>query len=175
MTNSDKKILEPYGTLPNMSQELTPPNEKRSLEILQETKINKHNRVETTLQWKKEEPALPHNETPALSQYQSLKKCQKKQDLALLYRKQIHENILFGHAHQLSSNKIKTFHGITNYMPYHGLTNINKPKWKKTSSNSTIKALNQRPRILMSNFVNVVIFLQWDNICRCSTRVIRCN
>ena len=81
----------------------------------------------------------------------------------------------FGHAHQLSSNKIKAFHGTTNYMPYHGLTNISKPKWTKTSSTSTIKALNQRPRILMSNFVNVVIFLQWDNICRCSTRVIRCN
>ena len=56
LTNSDKKTLEPYGTLPNMSPELTPPNEKRSLEILHKTKINKNNRIETALQWKSEEP-----------------------------------------------------------------------------------------------------------------------
>ena len=56
LTNSDKKTLEPYGTLPNMSPELTPPNEKRSLEILQKTKISKNNRIETALQWKSEEP-----------------------------------------------------------------------------------------------------------------------
>ena len=64
MTNSDEKTLEPYGTIPNMSPELIPPNEKRSLEILQKTKINKHNRIETALQRKREEPTLPHNETP---------------------------------------------------------------------------------------------------------------
>ena len=81
MTNSDKKTLEPFGTLPNMSPELTPPNGKRSLEIIQKTKINKHNRIETALQWKREEPALPHNETPALSQYKSLKKFQKNKTL----------------------------------------------------------------------------------------------
>ena len=28
---------------------------------------------------------------------------------------------------------------------------------------------------VVSNFVNLVIFLQWDNICRSSTRIIRCN
>ena len=67
MTNSDEKTVEPYGTLPNMSPELIAPNEKRSLEILQKTKINKHNRIETASQWKREEPALSHNETPALN------------------------------------------------------------------------------------------------------------
>ena len=60
-----------------MSPELISPNEKRSLEILQKTKINKHG-IEILLQWKREEPAFPHNETPALNQYQSQKKCQKK-------------------------------------------------------------------------------------------------
>ena len=78
MNNSDEKILEPYGTLANTSPNLIAPNEKRSLEILQKTKINKHNRIETALQWKMEEPALPRNETPALKQYQTRKECQKK-------------------------------------------------------------------------------------------------
>ena len=40
-------------------------------------------------------------------------------------------------------------HGITNYMPYHSVANINKLKWINTCSNSTIKTLNQHPRILM--------------------------
>ena len=61
LNNSDEKTLEPYGTLPIMSPELIPPNEKRSLEILQKTKINKHNRLETALQWKRDDQALPHN------------------------------------------------------------------------------------------------------------------
>ena len=56
-----------------MTLELMTPNEKRSLEILQKTKINKNNRIETGLQWKREEPALHYNETPALNQHQSLK------------------------------------------------------------------------------------------------------
>ena len=61
-----------------MSPELIAPNEKRSLEILQKTKINKHNLIQIVLQWKREEPALPHNETPALNQYQSQKKMSEK-------------------------------------------------------------------------------------------------
>ena len=163
LTNSEEKTLEPYGTLPNMSPELIPPNEKRSLEIPQKTKISKHNRIETALQFKREEPALPHNETPALNQYQPRKKFQKKQDFALLYRKQIHENILHGHAHHLSSKEVKTSHGITNYMPYHGVANINKPKSTNTCSNSTIKALNQRPRILKWCLIFLILlyFFSW--------------
>ena len=39
-----------------------------------------------------------------------------------------------------------------------------------------IKALNQRPRILMWSLILLtLLFFQWDNICRCSARVIRCN
>ena len=34
-------------------------------------------------------------------------------------------------------------------MPYHGALNINKIKWKNICSNSTIKTLKQRPRILV--------------------------
>ena len=49
LTNSDKKTLELYRTLPNMSPELIPPNEKRLLEILQKTKI-KNSHIETVLQ-----------------------------------------------------------------------------------------------------------------------------
>ena len=71
LTNIDEKIqnfwkLESYGTLPKMSPELLPPNEKRSLVILQETTVIKDNCIKTGLPWKKEEPALPHNRSLAL-------------------------------------------------------------------------------------------------------------
>ena len=75
LTNSDEKTLETYGTLPKMSPELIAPNEKRSLEILQNTKINKHNRIEIALQRKGRNQL---DLTPALNQYQSQRKCQKK-------------------------------------------------------------------------------------------------
>ena len=87
LTNIDEKIqnfwkLESYGTLPKMSPELLPPNEKRSLVILQETTVIKDNCIKTGLPWKKEEPALPHNRSLALNRYQFLeKKFQKKKTL----------------------------------------------------------------------------------------------
>ena len=132
-----------------------------------------NNHIETALQWKREEPALPHNETPALNQHQSRKKCQKKKDFALLYGKKIHENISLGHAHQLSSNQIKTSHGITNYIPYHGVANISKPKWTNTCSNSTIKALNQRLRILMWCLILLTLLYFFSRTI--FVIVIRCN
>ena len=39
--------LKSYETLPKLSSELVPPNEKRSLNILEETAFIKDNRVET--------------------------------------------------------------------------------------------------------------------------------
>ena len=83
--------LESYGTLPKMSPELLPPNEKRSLEILQKTTIIKDNSIETGLLWKKEELVLLHNRTLALNQYQS--------------------NVL----------EVETCRKITNYMTYHSI------------------------------------------------------
>ena len=136
-------------TLPKMTPELLPPKEKRSLEIQQKTKIIKNNRIETGLLWKREEPDLTHNGTLALNRYQSQKKFQKKQDFTLLYQKQIDENISPGHARKLSSKKVETCREVKNYIPYHGALNINKIKWTNTSSNSTIKTLKQRPRILV--------------------------
>ena len=100
-----------------MSPELIPPNEKRSLEFLQKKKIIKSNCIETGLLWKKEEPILTNNETLALNRYQSQKKFQKKQDFVLLYCKQIDENILLGHARNLSSKEVETCREIKNYMP----------------------------------------------------------
>ena len=66
LTNIDERIqnfwkLDSYGILPKMSPELVPPNEKRTLEILQKTTIIRDNHIETGLLWKKDEPALLYN------------------------------------------------------------------------------------------------------------------
>ena len=51
--------LDSYGTLPKKLPKLLPPNDKRSLQILQQTTIIPDNRRETGLLWKKKEPVLP--------------------------------------------------------------------------------------------------------------------
>ena len=53
--------LKSYETLPKLSSELVPPNEKRSLNILEETAFIKDNRVETGFLWKSNVPHLPAN------------------------------------------------------------------------------------------------------------------
>ena len=48
-----------YKTLPKLSLELLPPDEKRYLNILEETTVIKDNRVNTILLWKCYVPHLP--------------------------------------------------------------------------------------------------------------------
>ena len=72
LINIDERIqnfwkLDSYGTLPKMSPELLPPNEKRTLEILQKTTIIRDNHIETGLLWKKDEPVLPYNRILAIN------------------------------------------------------------------------------------------------------------
>ena len=43
-------------------------------------------------------------------------------------------------------------------------------KLKNKGTKPTSKNIN-----VVSNFLNLAIFFKWDNICRCSARVIRCN
>ena len=133
LTNIDERIqnfgkLHSYGALPKMSPELLPPNEKRTLEILQKTTIIRDNHIETGLLWKKDEPVLPYNRILALNRFHSLeKKIRKNPDFANLYSKQIDEYISLGHAHKLSLREEKACSEITNYIPHHGVLNINKP------------------------------------------------
>ena len=128
---------------------MLPPKEKRSLENQQKTKIIKSSGIETGLLWKREESVLTHNGTLALNRHESQKKFQKKKDFTLLYWKQIDENISLAHALKLSSKEVETCREGKNYMPYHSALNINKIKWTNTCSNSTIKTLKQRLRILV--------------------------
>ena len=170
LTNIDERIqnfwkLDSYGTLPKMSPELLPPNEKRTLEILQKTTIIRDNHIETGLLWKKDEPVLPYNRILALNRFHSLeKKFRKNPDFANLYSKQIDEYISLGHARKLSLREAKACSEITNYIPHHGVLNINKPgkvrvvfdasaKFQNTSLND-----NLLPGIdLLNNLISVLL------------------
>ena len=118
--------LESYGTLPKLSSELLPPGEKRSLNILEETTVIKDNRVETGLLWKSDVTHLPANRKMAINRLESLeKRLQKNPDFAKLYHNQIEEYITLGHARQLIKEEAKCNSATTNYIPHHGVFNIN--------------------------------------------------
>ena len=82
--------MESCGTLPKLSSELLPPDEKRFLDILEETTVIKDNRDETSLSWKSNVPHLPANRKMTINHLESLeKKFQKNPDFVKLYHNQI--------------------------------------------------------------------------------------
>ena len=120
--------LESYGTLPKVLSELLRPDEKRSLNILEETTDIKDNRVETGLLWRSDVPHLPADQKMAINRLESLeKKFQKNPDFAKLCYGQIEKYIKLGHTRQLTKEEAKCNSAITNYIPHHGVLNINKP------------------------------------------------
>ena len=73
-------------------------------------------------------PHLPANRKMAINRLESLeKKFQKNPDFAKLYHDQIEEYITLGHTRQLTKEEAKCNSKITNYIPHHGVLNINKP------------------------------------------------
>ena len=148
-----------------MSPESLPPNEKRTLEILQKTTIIRDNYSETGLLWKKDEPVLPYNQILALNRFQSLEKnFHKNPDSANLNCKQIDEYISLRHACKLSPKEAKACSEITNYIPHHGLLNIKKPgkvsvvfdtsaKVRKTSLNDNLLSSID----LLNNLISVLL------------------
>ena len=110
------------------SYHLLQPDEKRYLNILEETTVIKNNRVVTGLLWNNNVPYLPANRKMATNRLELLeKKFQKNPDFAKLYHDQIEEYIRLGHACQLNKEEEKCNSEITNYIPHHGVLNINKP------------------------------------------------
>ena len=62
----------------------------------------------------------------AINRLESIeKKSQKDPVFAKLYHDQIEEYITLGHARQLTKEEAKCNSEITNYIPHHGVLNIN--------------------------------------------------
>ena len=80
---------------------------------------------------------LPNNQNLAEKRFQSLEnKFAKNPEFAELYRKHINEYIDLGHAVKLANDHSLN---ISNYVPHHGLLNINKPGWVRLLFNASVK------------------------------------
>ena len=86
------------------------------------------NHYSVGLLWKGNEPTLPFNKSLALSRFHSLEKEFKQHPkFAEKYKNTINDYINKGHAVNLSLEEAKHVSPVTNYVPHHGVTNVNKP------------------------------------------------
>ncbi|KAK3729296.1 hypothetical protein QZH41_002214 [Actinostola sp. cb2023] len=100
----------------------------RAEDILRRTTKLVDGHYETGLLWKDSVPSLPNNRRVAEVRLTSLKrKFQRDPDYMERYRRVMQDYIDRGYARKLSDDERKTTSQKTNYLPYHGVTNPNKP------------------------------------------------
>ena len=162
--------FESYGTFSKVDPNLLSPTEQQALlknnsTILKNNTILKNGHFETPLLWKSESPKLPNNRTLAKKQFQSLEnKLAKNLEFGELYIKQINEYIDLGHTVKVTNDHSLNISDITNYVPHHGVLNINKPGRVRVVFDASAKyndtCLNQNllpgPNVL-NNVVSVLI------------------
>ena len=114
------------------------------------------------LLWRDEFPNLPNNRSLALSRFLSLeKKFKNNPEFHKQYQKTIKEYIEKGHATNIK-DEINT-NNVINYLPHHGVVNINKPGKVRVvfdagathNSTSLNKSLLKGPELL-NNLVKVL-------------------
>ena len=121
-----------YGTVPKQDGRIMAKNEKRSLNILQNTISFKKGKYKTGLLWKDDRVNLPNNRELAVQRLQSLeKRSAKNEDLKTKYHKTVKQCIDKNHAtkippEDLTSEKASTT-PIINYIPHHAVLNQYKP------------------------------------------------
>ena len=106
-----------------------------SLKFLQEQKALKHlkntvecesNRYKVGNLWKKNQPSLPFDRPLALSRFSSLeKKFERNHEFSNKYQETINDYINKSYAVKLTQEKSKNVRSTTNYVPQHGIVNIN--------------------------------------------------
>ena len=157
--------VDSYVTLPQHHLLSLTPEEKHSLNILETTTSLKDGYFKLGLLWQVEHPQLPFSRKLTLKRFEYLeKKFTKNPEFAKIYKQQITEYIALGHARKLSENETATTTSITNYIPHHGVTNVNKPGKARVvfdaSGKFKNKLLNEHllPGLdLISNLVSVLL------------------
>ena len=114
-----------YGTVPE--SQLISPNEKRSLELLEKTTKFVNGHFQVGLLWKNNFPILQNNHELALQRFKSLERFSKNPEFFNMYKSQINYYITSGQTKLLSPEEKNRTNSITNYIPHHGVLNINKP------------------------------------------------
>ena len=119
MSNSVESFwsLESYGTC----------QKDDTLETLENTVQFVDNHYSVGLLWKENKPTLPYNKSLALSRFHSLeKKFKQHPEFTEKYKNTANDYISKGHEVKLSPKGAKYCSPVTNHVPHHGVTNVNK-------------------------------------------------
>ena len=119
--------IESSGVSEKQSSSILPETEQQALNILQEATSNKNSRYTVGLLWGSDDVLLKNNKNIAISRLFSLeKKFANNPKLAQRYKETMEDYISKGHAKKLNKTGSKTTSEITNYIPHHVVTNVNK-------------------------------------------------
>ena len=138
-----------YETTPE--SQLISPNKKRSLELLEKTTKFVKGHFHVGLLWKDDFPILLNNREHAIQRFKSLeKRFSKNPDFFNMYKSLINDYITSGQAKLLSPEEKNSTSFITNYIPFHGVFNINKPNRVRVVFDASAK-IN---KICLNNLLN---------------------
>ena len=133
--------IEWYGVSENQSSSSLPEIEQRTLNILQEKTVNKSSRYTVGLLWDSDDVLLTDNKIIALSRLFSLeRKFTINPQLTERYKEAMEDYISKCHATKLNQKDSETTSRITNYIPHHAVTNVNKPNKVQIAFDTGAKA-----------------------------------
>ena len=127
-TENLTNLVESYSAKLPLDPRLLSKNEKRVLEILEQTTSKKQGKYEAGNLWKDDNPSLPNNRARAIARMINMER-KLKQDSKFheMYTATINDYIKQEHAIKVTSEKSDRTSSIINYLPHHGAKNINKP------------------------------------------------
>ena len=103
-------------------------DEKRALEILEQTTTKNQRKYEVGILWKDDNPSLPNNRALSIARMINIER-KFKQDPKFheMYTATINDYIKQGHEIKVTIDKSERSSSIINYLPHHDVRNINKP------------------------------------------------
>ena len=153
--------IDSYGTTKDSNTSLLPQNEMKALAILEKTVTKIDGYYLLGLLWKDEFPNLLNNRSLALFRFLLLEKKLKNNPKFHKYQKTTKEYIEKGHQTKIKDEN--NTNNFINYLPHHGVVNINKPGKVRVvfdvgathNSTSLNKSLLKGPELL-NNLVKVL-------------------
>ena len=130
LTNLVEKVweVEHYSTESPLDQNLLSKDEKKALEILEQTTTKKHGKYEVGILWKDFNPSLSNNRALAIARMIKMEpKFKPDPKFHEMYTPTINDYIKQGHTIKVTSEKSERPSCIINYLPHHGVRNMNKP------------------------------------------------
>ena len=129
--NSSKQFwqIESYGTSKENTETLLPKLEQKAIEMLNKTVCKeKSGHYSVGLLWKNQTTKLPYNREIAVSRLKSLEnKFRKEPVFCKKYQQSIESYLKNGYATKVKTKLNNENNKIVNYIPHHGVNNVNKP------------------------------------------------